>query len=91
MGEEDPLRAELENFTSQRRWYKVTVTFIFDSQVLLTHLKVRWTQVPHLVEKRRVVLKDGWAYVPEKEQSSIIFQEFERRLEKALEVCLSLA
>lgn len=49
-------------------------------------MKVKWTQVPNLVEKRRVILRDGWAYVPEKEQSSIVFQEFERRLESALEV-----
>ncbi|EJD05813.1 DNA primase, large subunit [Fomitiporia mediterranea MF3/22] len=47
--------------------------------------KVRWTRVPNLVEKRRVVLKGGWAYVPSKDQSSIVFQEFETRLEAALE------
>lgn len=47
--------------------------------------KVRWIRVPDLVEKRRVYLKNGWAYVPEKEQSSIIFQEFQTCLEAALE------
>ncbi|EKM82746.1 hypothetical protein AGABI1DRAFT_53177 [Agaricus bisporus var. burnettii JB137-S8] len=47
--------------------------------------KVRWTRVPDLVEARRVFLKSGWAYVPGREQSSIIFQEFEVQLEKALE------
>lgn len=42
--------------------------------------------MPDLVEARRVFLKSGWAYVPGREQSSIIFQEFEVQLEKALEV-----
>ena len=41
--------------------------------------------MPDLVEKRRVLLKGGWAYVPIREQSSLVFQEFEDRLEKALE------
>lgn len=31
-------------------------------------------------------LKNGWAYVPSREQSSIVFQEFQTRLERALEV-----
>jgi DNA primase large subunit len=53
-------------------------------------LQVRWTSVPDLVEKRKVFLKDGWAYVPSKEQSSIVFQEFQTRLEQALEVIYSL-
>jgi len=44
-------------------------------------------RVPDLVEKRAVFLKGGWAYVPSREQSSIVFREFERDLEKALEVC----
>lgn len=48
-------------------------------------LQVRWTRVPDLVEKRRVFLNRGWAYVPSQEQSSIIFGEFESQLEKALE------
>lgn len=42
--------------------------------------------MPDLVETRRVFLKNGWAYVPGREQSSIVFQEFEVQLEKALEV-----
>jgi DNA primase large subunit len=41
--------------------------------------------VPDLVEKRVVFLKGGWAYVPGKEQSSIVFREFETRLQKVLE------
>lgn len=47
---------------------------------------MKWTRVPDLVEKRRVFLKGGWAYVPSREQSSIVFQAFESELEKALEV-----
>ena len=43
--------------------------------------------MPDLVEKRKVFLKLGWAYVPTKEQSSIIFHEFEVQLERILEVC----
>lgn len=50
------------------------------------YLKVRWTRVPDLVEKRRVLLRDGWAYVPNRELSSIVFQEFQTRLERALEM-----
>ncbi|KAI0079949.1 DNA primase large subunit [Panus rudis PR-1116 ss-1] len=48
--------------------------------------KVKWTRVPDLVEKRRVFLKQGMAYVPAREQSSIVFQEFQTNLEKALEL-----
>ncbi|KAF7332250.1 Rsec15 protein [Mycena kentingensis (nom. inval.)] len=50
------------------------------------YYKVRWTRVPDLVDKRRVFLKGGWAYVPTREQSSIIYQEFETRLERDLMV-----
>ncbi|TFK76521.1 DNA primase large subunit Spp2 [Pluteus cervinus] len=51
-----------------------------------TYYKVRWTRVPDLIEKRKVFLSGGWAYVPGREQSSIIFQEFEDRLARALEL-----
>ncbi|OAX43588.1 DNA primase, large subunit [Rhizopogon vinicolor AM-OR11-026] len=47
--------------------------------------KVRWTQVPDLVNKRRVLLIDGWAYVPSKEQLSIVLRAFEANLENALD------
>ncbi|KAG5724621.1 DNA primase large subunit [Termitomyces sp. T112] len=50
------------------------------------YYKVKWTRVPDLVEKRRVFLRGGWAYVPAKEQSSIVFQEFEVHLNRALEL-----
>ena len=42
--------------------------------------------MPDLVEKRRVLMKGGMAYVPAAEQASIVFQEFQTHLEKALEV-----
>jgi DNA primase large subunit len=45
---------------------------------------VRWTRVPDLVDKRKVFLKGGWAYVPSREQSSIVYQEFETHLERDL-------
>ncbi|KAL0946995.1 hypothetical protein HGRIS_013140 [Hohenbuehelia grisea] len=48
--------------------------------------KVRWTRVPDLIERRKVFLKAGWAYVPSREHSSIVFQEFEVCLQKALEL-----
>ncbi|KAJ7452489.1 eukaryotic and archaeal DNA primase, large subunit-domain-containing protein [Mycena galericulata] len=48
------------------------------------YYKVRWTRVPDLVDKRKVFLKGGWAYVPVREQSSIVYQEFETHLERDL-------
>ncbi len=51
------------------------------------YYKVKWTRVPDLVEKRKVLMKGGMAYVPAAEQASIVFQEFQTHLEKALEVC----
>jgi DNA primase large subunit len=48
--------------------------------------QVRWTQVPDLVSKRRVLLQDGWAYVPSKEQLSIVLRAFEANLENSLDV-----
>ncbi|KAG6845447.1 hypothetical protein H0H87_009355 [Tephrocybe sp. NHM501043] len=50
------------------------------------YFKVKWTRVPDLVEKRRVFLRGGWAYVPGKEQSSIVFEEFEVQLNRALQL-----
>lgn len=46
--------------------------------------KVEWSQVPQLVEHRRVFLKKGWAYVPARQQSAIVFREFEVHLRQAL-------
>ncbi|KAF7291069.1 Rsec15 protein [Mycena chlorophos] len=51
-----------------------------------SYYKVRWTRVPDLVDQRRVFLKGGWAYVPSREQSSIVYKEFETHLEKDLMV-----
>lgn len=48
--------------------------------------KVDWMRVPELVEGRRVLLKAGKAYVPSKEQLSMVLAEFTTRLEKALEL-----
>lgn len=51
-----------------------------------TWCKVDWERVPDLVEQRRVFVKAGKAYVPSKEQASMIVAEFTPRLERALEV-----
>ncbi|KAI1852770.1 hypothetical protein JX266_002311 [Neoarthrinium moseri] len=48
--------------------------------------KVDWERVPDLVETRRVFLKAGKAYVPSKEQTSMVVAEFTQRLERALEL-----
>jgi hypothetical protein len=48
--------------------------------------KVDWDRVPDLVEGRRVFVKAGKAYVPAREQQSMVVAEFTARLEKALEV-----
>ena len=49
--------------------------------------KVEWEKVPELVEGRKVLLRRGVAYVPAREQVSMVFAEFSRRLEEGLEVC----
>lgn len=48
--------------------------------------KVDWMKVPELVEGRRVLLRGGWAYVPGREQMSMVLAEFTARLDRALEV-----
>ncbi|CAJ2510492.1 Uu.00g133010.m01.CDS01 [Anthostomella pinea] len=48
--------------------------------------KVDWERVPDLVEGRRVFLKAGKAYVPSREQASMVVAEFTQRLERALEL-----
>lgn len=52
-----------------------------------TWYKVDWERVPELVEKRSVFLYKGKAYVPGREQLSMVIAEFTARLERALEVC----
>lgn len=56
-----------------------------------SYFKVDWERVPELVESRRVFLKAGKAYVPGREQLSMVVAEFTSRLEKALEVRTSVA
>ncbi|KAI1308835.1 DNA primase, large subunit [Xylaria venustula] len=51
-----------------------------------TWIKVDWERVPDLVESRRVLVKAGKAYVPSKEQSSMVIAEFTKRLDRALEL-----
>ncbi|KAL2434949.1 putative DNA primase large subunit [Exophiala dermatitidis] len=48
--------------------------------------KVDWTRVPELVEHRTVLVRKGKAYVPMREQTSMVLTEFSNRLEKALEL-----
>lgn len=55
-----------------------------------TWYKVDWEKVPELVERRAVFLKRGKAYVPGREQLSMIMAEFTARLERSLEVHLHL-
>lgn len=52
--------------------------------------RVDWERVPDLVESRRVFLKAGKAFVPVREQASMVVAEFSSRLEKQLAVCESL-
>lgn len=47
---------------------------------------MKWTQVPELVERRRVFLKEGYAYVPMRDQTSLIMNSFSSQLTQALEV-----
>jgi DNA primase large subunit len=49
--------------------------------------KVDWERVPELVENRKVFLKAGKAYVPGRDQSSMVAAEFTSQLDKALLVC----
>ncbi|CAO1614657.1 unnamed protein product [Sympodiomycopsis kandeliae] len=46
--------------------------------------KVPWTKVLDLVEKRRVFLRGGVAWVPMREQASLVHAEFTSRLNKDL-------
>ncbi|SJX64099.1 related to PRI2-DNA-directed DNA polymerase alpha, 58 KD subunit (DNA primase) [Sporisorium reilianum f. sp. reilianum] len=51
-----------------------------------TFFKVDWTRVTDLVEKRRVFMQAGQAWVPIKEQSSLVLAEFQSRLLRDLEM-----
>lgn len=48
--------------------------------------KVHWTRVPELVEARSLLIHKGKAYVPLREQQSMILTEFTTHLDKALDV-----
>ncbi|KAF3000804.1 hypothetical protein E8E13_006128 [Curvularia kusanoi] len=48
--------------------------------------KVDWEKVPMLVEQRRVFVKRGKAYVPQREQMSLVVAEFTKKLDEALEL-----
>ncbi|KAK3327469.1 eukaryotic and archaeal DNA primase, large subunit-domain-containing protein [Cercophora scortea] len=48
--------------------------------------KVDWDRVPDLVEGRRVFVRAGKAYVPAREQQSMVVSEFTTQLEKSLEL-----
>ena len=50
------------------------------------YFKVDWERIPELVESRKVLLKRGFAYVPVREQISLVVPEFTRRLDNALDV-----
>ncbi|KAK1723849.1 eukaryotic and archaeal DNA primase [Colletotrichum acutatum] len=51
-----------------------------------TWFKVDWARVPELVEQRKVFLKAGKAFVPGREQASMVNGEFVSRLERQLEL-----
>jgi len=53
--------------------------------------KVDWEKVSELVESRRVYVRKGKAFVPAKEQTSMVVSEFSRRLDDSLEVCSPVA
>ncbi|QRW08226.1 carbohydrate esterase family 10 protein [Ceratobasidium sp. AG-Ba] len=74
----EPFRKDLANASGLR-------PKVEENQPKETYCKVHWTRVTDLVATRRVFLKGGYAYVPAHEQSSIVFQEFSSRLERALE------
>ncbi|KAK3297204.1 eukaryotic and archaeal DNA primase, large subunit-domain-containing protein [Chaetomium fimeti] len=48
--------------------------------------KVDWTRVPDLVEARKVYVKAGKAYVPGREQQSMVLNAYTKRLAQALEL-----
>ncbi|KAJ3742191.1 eukaryotic and archaeal DNA primase, large subunit-domain-containing protein [Lentinula detonsa] len=75
--EKDEYKGQLQHFISA----KVDLDTAFNNEAFY---KVKWTTIPDLVEKRKVFLKGGYAYVPAREQASIIYAAFEERLEAAL-------
>lgn len=49
--------------------------------------KVDFENVPELVESRRVLVREGRAYVPAKEHVSLVLGAFSANLEQGLQVC----
>ncbi|KAF2966834.1 hypothetical protein GQX73_g6765 [Xylaria multiplex] len=74
--ERNKYRDELAALTSSKKGVEEEVTWV----------KVDWEKVPDLVESRRVFVKAGKAYVPSKEQSSMVIAEFTKRLDRALDL-----
>ncbi|KAI9800191.1 MAG: hypothetical protein M1825_004175 [Sarcosagium campestre] len=48
--------------------------------------KLDWERVPELVESRRVFVRKGFAYVPVREQISMVVTEFNSRLDRGLQL-----
>lgn len=48
--------------------------------------QVDWTRVTDLVSQRRVLIRAGKAYVPQREELSLVLAEFQSRLTRGLEV-----
>jgi DNA primase large subunit len=84
------LKAAVPNADDKEQYFKVNMLVFLFTSILIGVPQVKWTSVPDLVERRKVFLKDGCAYVPSREQSSIVFQAFQTRLEQALEVIYPL-
>jgi DNA primase large subunit len=57
-------------------------------RLMILFAQVHWTRVLDLIEKRKVFMKAGTAWVPMREQASLIVAEFSNRLMKDLEVCI---
>lgn len=55
-----------------------------NTDVADTYYKVDFTQVPYLVESRRVFLKGGKAYVPETLQLTLLTTEYSKLLDESL-------
>ena len=50
-----------------------------------TLFQVPWQAVPELVQQRKVVLDQGWAFVAERDQLALLLRAFDDRLSAALE------
>ena len=81
--ERDALRDELEAVLwAEHRGARKVMPAVEDE----AWFKVAWQRVPELVEARKAFVKAGKAYVPAREQATMVFAEFTQRLEKQLEV-----